>query len=244
MSTINRSSIKQTAKSYLKAPFLNNLMWTVGIYLLIITFGSAIPFVSIFSFILYKNIERYNYEVRTLNTPLQAKRIFDFDGIGRLICGRLWAMLKMWPAYLILFIGAAAMLFSVFFLGLGAGMMSEDSNGEGLLLLGIIAMGIGWLIMMISIPVSVYFSMHYVLTEFILMENPNMKPIDATNLSKQMMNGHKWEWFVMTLSFLGWDILSVLTFNVLSIYVYPYKLQTYLGYYFAYRDQYNNSLQG
>lgn len=244
MSVINRSSIKQTAKSYLKEPFLGNLMWTVGIYLLIATFGGMLPvvgsFAGIFAFILYKNIERYNFEVRTLNTPLQAKRIFDFNGIWRLICGRLWAMLKMWPAYVILFIGAFVMLFSIIFFGVGAGMMSENSNGEGALFIGLLIMGLGWLIMMVSIPISIYLSLHYVLTEFILMDNPNISSKDATDLSKKMMNGHKGEWFVMTLSFLGWDLLTGLTFNILSIYTTPYKLQTFLGYYFVYRDQYNS----
>ena len=38
-----------------------------------------------------------------------------------------------------------------------------------------------------------------------------------------MMNGHKWNAFVLDLSFLGWIILSALTMGILHIfYVGPY----------------------
>lgn len=243
MSNINRAQIKETAKSYLKAPFLNGLMLTMGIYLLIGTFGGMIPMVGglagIFAFILYKNIERYNYEVRVYNTPLLTKRIFDFDGIGKFILGRLWAMLKMWPAYVSLIVGFIIMLSSAFFMGLGAGMSEAGSEGaEVFAIISLLVMIFGYFVVMGSLVLTIILSFNYVLTEFILMDNPNMNPKDAADLSKQMMKGHKGEWFVMTLSFIGWDILTGFTFGILSIYTMPYKLQTFLGYYFVYRDNF------
>lgn len=41
----------------------------------------------------------------------------------------------------------------------------------------------------------------YYLCSFILAENPTMKGKDAIALSRKMMNGHKWECFLMELSF-------------------------------------------
>ena len=41
------------------------------------------------------------------------------------------------------------------------------------------------------------------------------------------MTGNKWKAFVLDLSFIGWEILSVLTCGILTIfYVNPYILST------------------
>ena len=58
---------------------------------------------------------------------------------------------------------------------------------------------------------------------YIKVENPNISPSRAIELSKIMMNGHKWDIFYLHLSFLGWNILSAFTFGILAIvYVFPY----------------------
>ena len=56
--------------------------------------------------------------------------------------------------------------------------------------------------------------------------------MDAIRQSWKLMRGHKWEYFVFTLSFLGWQLLNVLTFGVLGIfYVGPYISIAHGGYY-------------
>ena len=47
----------------------------------------------------------------------------------------------------------------------------------------------------------------YMLVPYILADNPDMDAMDAINLSKKMMDGHKAEAFVLGLSFIGWFIL-------------------------------------
>lgn len=72
----------------------------------------------------------------------------------------------------------------------------------------------------------------YAAVRFILAENPTISGREAINLSRRMMKGHKWELFKLDLSFLGWDILSLLTGQVLKIlYVAPYKESVYAEYY-------------
>ena len=67
----------------------------------------------------------------------------------------------------------------------------------------------------------------YRLVPYILKEHPELSGTKAITLSRQMMNGHKWNAFVLDLSFLGWIILSVLTMGILHIfYVGPYKNAT------------------
>ena len=68
----------------------------------------------------------------------------------------------------------------------------------------------------------------YMMVPFILAENPGMDTKDVLALSSRMMTGEKWKAFVLSLSFLGWYLLSALTCGILWIfYVSPYVNTTY-----------------
>lgn len=72
----------------------------------------------------------------------------------------------------------------------------------------------------------------YFLVPYILAENPNTPPNKAITLSRKMMRGHKWECFILQMSFIGWNILGWLTFGLLEIFfVNPYRECTYCKYY-------------
>lgn len=45
------------------------------------------------------------------------------------------------------------------------------------------------------------------------------------------MYGHKWEFFVLLLSFLGWWLLEMITFGLASIWVIPYRTMTLANFY-------------
>jgi uncharacterized membrane protein len=65
-------------------------------------------------------------------------------------------------------------------------------------------------------------SFSYAMTYYILNDNPEMSANDAITRSREMMDGHKWQLFCLRLSFIGWILLSCLTFGVLMIVVMPY----------------------
>ena len=68
----------------------------------------------------------------------------------------------------------------------------------------------------------------YKMIPYILAENPKVNRKEAFKLSKEMMRGNKWKTFVLDLSFILWNILSVITFGLLNIlYVNPYKSMTF-----------------
>lgn len=74
----------------------------------------------------------------------------------------------------------------------------------------------------------------YSQTFFIKAENPNIPAQRAIELSRIMMDGHKFDLFYLHLSFLGWAILSLFTFHILGIvYVFPYY---YAAQAFAYEE--------
>ena len=78
----------------------------------------------------------------------------------------------------------------------------------------------------------------YSMTPFILSNCPKVTATEALKLSMRMTNGYKGELFVAFLSFLGWGILSALTFGILGIvFVVPYIYVTFAGYFIELRDR-------
>lgn len=73
----------------------------------------------------------------------------------------------------------------------------------------------------------------YYLVPCILAENPAVGTMEAITLSRKMMKGHKWECFVLELSFLGWELLGILTIGLSDIFfTAPYKVAV-MGEYYA-----------
>ncbi|PKK94184.1 MAG: hypothetical protein CVV61_00905 [Tenericutes bacterium HGW-Tenericutes-6] len=63
----------------------------------------------------------------------------------------------------------------------------------------------------------------YSMVSFIIADDPTIDAMEALRKSEDMMRGHKMRLFYIHLSFIGWYILSALTFGILLIYVIPYQ---------------------
>ena len=119
----------------------------------------------------------------------------------------LWYLAGLIPGIILIVIGAASEL-------------------PGLSILGGLLFFAGFILFIIAVysySQAVYFAL----------DNPDMSATNTLRASKQAMRGHKWEYFVLELSFLGWAILTGLTFGILSIWVYPYQFTTFANYYNA-----------
>lgn len=68
------------------------------------------------------------------------------------------------------------------------------------------------------------------LSKRLLLEDPNLSAIDAITKSREIMNGHKMEFFLLILSFLGWFILGSLAFGVGILFVMPYFYMSVVAY--------------
>ncbi len=74
---------------------------------------------------------------------------------------------------------------------------------------------------------------------YILAENPQIKPLQAIKLSWRMTKGHKLDLFMISLSYIGWDILGVLTFGLTNVlFTNPYKVSVYSEVYAQLRKEY------
>ena len=71
----------------------------------------------------------------------------------------------------------------------------------------------------------------YAMTNYILLDRPELGAADAITESRKMMDGHKMELFLLDLSFFGWYCLVALTFGIASLYVTPYHMGARAAFY-------------
>ena len=82
----------------------------------------------------------------------------------------------------------------------------------------------------------------YYLIPYIIAENPKIDIKEAFSISKQLMNGNKWNLFCIHISFMGWRLLSILTFGLLDIlFVNPYIALVDADFYMKLRHSYVRS---
>lgn len=82
-------------------------------------------------------------------------------------------------------------------------------------------------------------SYSYAMTMYIMQDHPELSGNDAITKSRQMMDGHKFDLFILNLSFIGWYLLGALTFGILIIfYVEPYRQVTRTNFYEQLRMDY------
>jgi len=64
-------------------------------------------------------------------------------------------------------------------------------------------------------------SISYTYSLYIKMENPDVSALDAIKMSKEITRGHKGEIFLLSLSFIGWILLGIITIvGIIPVIVY------------------------
>jgi uncharacterized membrane protein len=96
------------------------------------------------------------------------------------------------------------------------------------LLMIIILLGIGVVTLLIGTFILAY---AYRMVPYLIQEYPELTPREALKLSREMMRGHKWNLFVLDLTFMGWILLTVLTLGIGGLWLTPYMQTTVAHYY-------------
>lgn len=81
-----------------------------------------------------------------------------------------------------------------------------------------------WTLLFIIPGIVKYYA--YSMVPYILSENPTMDSDQAIKLSMDMTRGHKFNMWVLDLSFIGWYLLGAILFIVGMIFVMPYENAT------------------
>ncbi|WP_290782965.1 DUF975 family protein [Exiguobacterium sp. UBA6309] len=74
-------------------------------------------------------------------------------------------------------------------------------------------------------------SFSYLLTFYILRDEPSIGILEAITRSRQLMDGHKMEAFLLFLSFIGWALLVIVTLGLAVLWVGPYFSVTLAKFY-------------
>lgn len=94
-------------------------------------------------------------------------------------------------------------------------------------LMGLIIM-LGYICFIIP---GIILTLSYSLVPIILIKKPELGIVETLKYSREKMQGHKLDAFVLGLSFIGWAILGTLTFGILYIWLYPYMQLTFTKFY-------------
>lgn len=95
------------------------------------------------------------------------------------------------------------------------------------ILMGLIIM-LGYICFIIP---GIILTLSYSLVPIILIKKPELGIVETLKYSREKMQGHKLDTFVLGLSFIGWAILGTLTFGILYIWLYPYMQLTFTKFY-------------
>lgn len=80
----------------------------------------------------------------------------------------------------------------------------------------------------------------YLMVPFILINKPQLSAKEAMSYSRAIMQGYRWKYFCLRLSFIGWHLLNSFTYGILGIfYVYPYCDAACAGFYEAVVKEYD-----
>ena len=85
-------------------------------------------------------------------------------------------------------------------------------------------------------------SLSYSQTFYILKDYPELKNNAAIELSMAMMKGHKFDYFCLTLSFIGWIFLGILTLGIGFLWISPYMTTASAHFYEYVKEEYEKSI--
>lgn len=140
-----------------------------------------------------------------------------FDKFVKVWQTTLWIFVKMLAPIVVAIIGAVIM-------ASGITMSAAGSSGSVLIILGIIVylVGIIW-----TIPRAY----SYRLALYIVNDNPNMLAKEAVEKSAEIMNGHRWAYFWLQCTFIGWAILACFTLGIGMLWLIPYMHVSTVAFY-------------
>lgn len=95
------------------------------------------------------------------------------------------------------------------------------------LLVGIFTLLWTLLLIIPGIIAAISYSMVY----FVALDNPELGAMDVIRKSKELMHGHKMDYFILELSFIGWSIVGIFTLGLLYLWLVPYMQVTMANFY-------------
>lgn len=90
---------------------------------------------------------------------------------------------------------------------------------------------LGFLLVLARMVLETVISLYVCLVELLLAEHDSMEVTEAFRQSFDLMKGNKGRYFYIKLSFIGWDLLAVVSFYLGYLWLRPYASQTLVSFY-------------
>lgn len=209
---MTRKQIKGYAKNVLSNVGMK--FYLITLLILGISIFSAIPIIGIIAAIALIPIS-FSF-IRMSLIGIRGEEVKYFETIG------LWAYIKS-MLWLILY-------YIIYMIPLIVGFVIleiESYELEPPMFLLIIAT----LLIILSYILIIYKSLGFAMVGYLAVDNPNATGRNLLKTSLLLMRGHRIEYFILGLSFILWNFLSIFTCGIAYVYVFPYMQLTYAGYY-------------
>ena len=88
--------------------------------------------------------------------------------------------------------------------------------------------------------ISLIISLFFALSNYLLLDFPEMGAIDSLRMSARLMKGNKGRYFYISISFIGWILLSMFTLGIALLWIEPYINMTMTYFYADILNQLDN----
>ena len=219
---MNRKEIKELAKEKIKGNIWN-ILWPI----LVIGLISAVLDSLLQSIFGLNNIYFTNFEsMNTVNIPPT------------------YYLLSIIEVIIISFLSAGYVKYIINFVRTGNFETKEiietlKAKWQQLLIADILVFVIVYLCTLLLIVPGIIMGLAYTFVTYIIVDS-DTKGKDALTKSREMMKGYKMDYFVFSLSFIGWIILGIFTLFILYIWLIPYITIANTIYYEKLKEKTNN----
>ncbi len=138
----------------------------------------------------------------------------DFFKNGFNQFGKVWGVIGQTILKMIL--PVIALIISIVLIAIGGAGAIVSGEGMGFLAI------LGMILYIVSLVWVIIKGFSYVLAQYILYDNPDMDSKSIVENSEELMQGHKWAWFWLPITFIGWFFLGALSFGIGFLWIMPY----------------------
>ncbi|EEM08602.1 Integral membrane protein [Bacillus pseudomycoides] len=191
-----------------------------------VTIGFTVTFVILYGLMMFMSlmsygITAYGYTNVFLNISRRKGATIDalfegFRGFRR--------MMNAAKAMILIFLYSG--IWIPFVLLIIVGLLGDETGdaGEGSAIAFFVLLFVSFIVIIIA-------SFSYVMTYYVMIDNPEYGVLQAMKESKKIMKGHKMDLFLLWLSFIGWGILAMIPFGFGLLWLCPYISTTTAHFY-------------
>lgn len=202
--------------------FVANLIPIVG-SLIVLVISTPISYGLIVTFMKLKRDEDVSYTDFLTNGFSAFGKVWGV--VGNIILKMILPVCLVVISIVLIMIGTGGAIFGAVVSSTSSSAATGAVAGFGILVV------IGIILYVVSIIYTIIKGFLYSLSLYILNDNPDMSGKEIVTKSEELMTGNRWRYFWLSLTFIGWSILSIFTFGIGMLWLMPYIMIAMICFY-------------